>query len=505
MKLLENTKFILLFLIFLSLITIDYNIKIINSDLLMLGPSVEKMIDNSLYANDFTITVHKQIYPDGFKYLILIFTIITKDQGISNLILSIIFKILFVLSMYKLLLYLLKDKKQAFLGAALSILTYHGIPGWQFGIAQIVPQMLVDTFYPLMFYLTFKSLKDIKYIYYVFIITGILFYIHPLSIPPLLLFIFIIFVFYGRKEYKHFILAGLLFLVIISPAIIKSKSATFFKNDELYFNIVEKRVAEVHLPELSFGTIKLILLSFLGLLGYYFKEEKNKEDKAILYWIIGLIIVFFILSLLMKQFKLLYSIEPTRYPRFLILFSFIYLAPLLKKLKKISKIIPLLIILLLFILSWQFSHIFLILPGINNVFCSSLNNTKNVWSCMPQQQKITYPKEVKQVCEWLKENTQKDDVITVPLSWGERYRYCSKRAIITSWKDGGISILSREAAFNWIERYNLANDAYSNNSVQKFREIKNKYNSTYIVTENSQKLNFTILYRTNNSYVYKIT
>ena len=292
--------------------------------------------------------------------------------------------------------------------------------------------------------------------------------------------------------------------MIISPAIIKSKSATFYKNDPLYFNIIEKRVSEVHFPELSFGTIKLIIILFLGLLGYYFKEEKTKEDKAILYWALSLIIVFFILSILMKKFKLLYSIEPTRYPRFLILFSFIYIAPLLKKLKKISIIIPLAIISLLFILSWQFSHIFLILPGVNNIFCNSLNNTKDVWSCMPQEQKITYPNSVKQVCEWLKNNTQKDDVIIVPLAWGERYRYCSKRAIVTSWKDGGISVLSREAAFNWLYRYNLVNDAYSNSSIQIFREIKYKYNTNYIITENLQELNFTVLYKNNNSYIYKI-
>lgn len=206
----------------------------------------------------------------------------------------------------------------------------------------------------------------------------------------------------------------------------------------------------------------------------------------------------------MQYYKVLYSIEPTRYPRFIVFFMFLYLVPLLKRLKKITFMLPIALILILFIISWQFSHIFLVAPGINGLFCSSFGYPKDFWSCKSYQEKITYPVETKDVCTFLLNNTQKDDIIIVPPGGGEKYRFCSKRAIFTSWKDGGISVLSREAAINWLNRYNLANDAYFNSSIKKFREIKKLYNATYVVTEDSQELNFTQLFKANNSYVYLI-
>ncbi|MDO8611033.1 MAG: hypothetical protein Q7R95_10940, partial [bacterium] len=393
--------------------------------------------------------------------------------------------------------------------------------------------------------------------YYIsFIILGLMYNLHVISVNFVLAMFFLDILFRIKTiGVKKIIIMFLLFLLTALPVLVWkfAGEGLDFSVNRQWFDIVSKgflfHLFNLFSSNLMLNTLTFSALSLIILFVITIKKQKLTEiNQIIIHFVLAasgvIMAVFFTSNLGIYPATIIIQSQILRIGIFILLFAYLYcindvvISYQSKKIKTISFIF-LITAILFFIspvmsliaylihkyLSKKLTRIFIIINIIIFVISLIIGNIINVWQ---PGINIFYRKDKQtDVQIWILRNTPKDTVlITPPYTWwfyNVEWRVLTERSNLVSLSD------LLEVAFSprhikwWKPRFEdiapgalsqfkdnvfdnimITKEAYYKLKTEDFLRIAKKYNASYLVVETAYKYNFSIVYKNEEFTVYKI-
>ncbi|KKQ08296.1 MAG: hypothetical protein US19_C0028G0014 [Candidatus Daviesbacteria bacterium GW2011_GWB1_36_5] len=489
-------------------------------------PYIIKLNNPNFFGNDLLFT--QSSYTSSVFYWV----IANLNRFLSLQVIFIagyfIFQSVFFHAVYRLALYLTKNKTMA-LASLLPFL----LPKFIGGTANFT-------------YDTFFGHRSVGTIFFIFYLTDLLkknyikavlmasigLWFHPLSIiPNIFLLPSLIISSKNIHKFKILVHTFLIFLLFTTPFIYLSKSNVLnnFSSlfDEQWFSIIKSRDKYLFISTWSmtgWAALGLYMVPLVIFIKNLDKYLRNTLKKVLIISLVVFITNAFILDVLkipaIAQFQLVRSIMPIAYLG-LILTSYLLYS------KRFWQLVPGLFAFITLSINAFTTFLFLITIYFIFSIKTKLDTTNNLHSRLVLValiatvtfyfigssglnlgkiiNRLQFPKEKSDwinVQSWAKLNTSTQDIFLVPPDT-TGFRIFSERPIIGDIKDGAAVVYSPEFAKQWYSRMSkLA--GYSSFDKQQFLNLRSELYFNYIVTKNSQILNFETVYRNPSFNVYKI-
>jgi len=371
---------------------------------------------------------------------------------------------------------LFKNRYWAFLLSISSLAYFRTFVGNIWGIYYVIPRITFQVLLPYILSLVFIWRHHPKRWLWVMAMTGALVYVHPVSTPAWGLAIWLGYAFSmpsdwnTARRFKHLLLMGLVFLIVIMPFAIHYLSihthgevtnyqevlkAMEYRYDEGYFKL---NVAfGDFLDTLIYETPSISLLGIIGLaVGLFLinDKESRSEFRIILGWVIGLLIVAAVIPLAdhtiarsLEQLPLqLDLIRSLRYMfPILIILTIGGLWGISEKVNFNNQInwFPIERLVLIISLVW----------GFNWLYQHPIPHLGKAVTCWTRGEFYCPISEYKQdkiaILDEIRDNTPPGSSV-LPAQMSLEVRYYSLRSVVFAYKDGGIlGYSSPENLLNW--------------------------------------------------------
>lgn len=439
-------------------------------------PLSYRLTKDSFFENDVMVNMLLANYPVKiFNFIAQIYNIF-GDMFLTLVFLTLMLKTIFVFSTYLLSKLLLKNNNAALLATAfLSFTHFMGIE--EVGISQTIWKTFVFAFVPLIFYIFLKYGKNKLVSPLLFASLGVLVYFHSYSAVPIALLLF--YSLFKEKGYKSLLLCSIVFAIFFIPYFLTAfagKSAFALELSQLSGIVYQLPLAG--LKSIS----KYFVVIALGL----FAMRKNKQA---LHWTILLSAysAISIFSFFSEEVLMIGFFRAFRYALyFLFMFSALFVVNVYDRKGIMAKITAVLLAIAIFL---PFSSIYYssafkgITSPVSNIYLDNISDVISLGS-------------------WLEQNTEKGDILLIPPDWNT-IRVWSKRAVVITKGDVGMSVWSRSLADVSKKRYDEVAELYASGTAEQFLDAAKKYNASYIITFN-KTLDLTMLKQVGKFRVYGV-
>jgi len=363
--------------------------------------------------------------------------------------------------------------------------------GEVWGMYETIPRFLFQALLPFLLAAVVHNGKKIRHWPWLLAMTGLLVYIHPVSLPPWgLAILFSLYIMASdvpwRTRVVRLIISSLFFLIIISPFVFNYFSNTNFGSQ---VNVDYKAVREIMLQRFNFGLInlrvglkdfiKIIMLSnwlnitlwilvFIGGVGLFIKKRKTEHDwngYVLATWWVGILIISVFLpvvdQLITSALKRTpFEVELIRNIRYfiplLIISAFYILSELMSiisvEIKSImsSRVFIGIFVGSLLMLAWMIRYDFFKNPSISNN--ASCWKSGELVCSLPDQKMIDQRYDL---LDAVKLSTPVGSrILCTEMSTCLAIRYHSLRPLVYNYKDGASFIYTNfEDLLDWWELY----------------------------------------------------
>ena len=511
---LEHKKYLLFILVIMLILTslyaLNFNIITSHGDNSLYVSLANKILDPELYEKDFFLNQYTRILPYSFALILSILITIFQSVKFAYLILYFFLFLTFLISIYFLAFYIIKNKTAAFLVTLINIPGKRILGGSYWGLTStIIPQIIVLALSPIILLFFLKNYKDYKKILILYFILGLLANIHFLSVAILIFILSVTYFLNNRnlKSIKFLFLFVLVFIIGALPYIIFQSPSTEISSLE----VLKIRAAVAFITPLKI--IKFIGYSIfaiiLGLIGYNLKNKKNKkETDTLMKYFLSASIFLVLISLVTSQITSLLKVQIARASSYILLFLYIYsgyfMYLLILKKGALAKAILPILILLLMILPVPTSNNNLIPTFIQDKYKNIYDNFKyNFYPDLGDFVDVNDDREsFYDLSSWANKNTLKNSLFLVPPGF-EAFRSEAKRSVLVTQKDGGVSLYSSYGD-KWYNLYKKLIEIYKTGSTKEFNDFAKENDVDYIITEKDTNLVLKKEYENKRYIVYSI-
>jgi len=310
-------------------------LKSASADIVLIVTFAKKLINNSLYSNDYFLSNFYNFYPKPFLSVVAFFISVFGSLERGLLVFAIITNIILWFSLYFLLFSVSKNKFWSIIITLCAL--FYTRPAYQttwwgaFRPSGMIPRNLILAFTPLLVWY-FMKFKDNKRIVYLFAFLGILTNLHSMSSLHLSIWFGVSYLLLGgvKKKIPILIKSGLWWLVLSSPYIYSYLTSSF-KAADVPAHIIEYRLSGYFLPKLEvvINTGKAFLVPLvLGIVGYILSRKfvKGTQKKTISALFFGNLLVVLI-GLVLQKYGILVEFQFLRVTVYL--YIIIYLSVML--------------------------------------------------------------------------------------------------------------------------------------------------------------------------------
>lgn len=426
-----------------------------SDDLNFMLPLSYRLTKDEFFANDAMVNMLLSTYPVKiFNFIALIYNIF-GDMFFTLLLLTLLLKTIYIFSTYLLSRLLLKNRNAALLATFfLSFTHFMGIE--EIGVSQTIWKTFVFAFVPLIFYIFLNYHKNKFVSPLLFAFVGALLYIHSYSALPIALLLF--YSLLKEKDYKSLLFCSVIFAIFFFPYFL----ANFAGKSSFALELAPLSGIVYQLP---LSAAKSILKYFVVIVIGLYAMRKNKQ---VLSWalLLSAYSAISIFSLFSEEILMIGFFRAFRYALyFLFMFSALFVVWMWQKKSNAKKFVAVLIAVVIFL---PFSSIYYssafkgITSPADSIYLDNINDAIALGS-------------------WLEQNTEKGDILLIPPDWNT-IRVWSKRAVVVTAGDVGMSVWSRSLADVSKKRYDEVACLYASGTAEQFLDAAKKYNTSYIVT-----------------------
>ena len=431
-----------------------------NNDQMLQIPSIYRLSNEKLFANDPIIGEYINIYPTLLFSLMANVYNISSNMMFSYFIVFLILKTVFIISVFLLSNLLLKSRNAAII-ATLFLSFTHFMGADEIGLTEVVPKNFAFAFMPLIFYLFLKDRE--KYKTPCFLMLGILSLFHIFSTMPVV--IMFCYSYISKNQYRKIIWPLAIFLLLAVPYMLLTQNSTGGSIDSSIASIVPYAN-----PLNGFVTIAKYLPIIIGGIAIVFLERKSKKPRFDSMEFIRWFVIITVYSLVSAAG--LFSIKLSlltfyRAFKYAIFFSLIFISPFIyscissgKNKKRIIGAIA------LFTVMFYFSSLFY------SSFAGGFVKSQSQYSSEIGN--------VIKISKWIDNNIEKNETIMSPPDWGVIRIWSKRQTVIT---DADIYILKfSQDKFPDRKFYDDVIDAYAQNDANAIINLAKQKNIKYAVT-----------------------
>ncbi|MBI2107396.1 hypothetical protein HYT57_05420 [Candidatus Woesearchaeota archaeon] len=461
--------------------------------------------DPTLYQKDLLISKTLKDVPTPF------YTLVGKlseflDKDLLFFFIYILTRALLIISIFFLAYTLFSDKIVAYLSVIILLL----IRGFLVLASYDILDKIVFPFFLAVPLLLFSLAFFLRNKYFISsIILAVATYLHATTSFFILMLYGFYFILNYKKIDKKIILSLFAFLIIASPILYQSFSATSSSviNLEEWLNFIELRVSGHFFP--FSWQVEVYMLFFLLIIMFLISFKHKPEEsihKKITIFSIGTLILFLIGLIFTELYPVKGVIQASLF-RGIVIFRviiFMYIINHIVKSVKSNSTKYTSYLMILFLLSASIIPFFV--GAQKGVFSNiSIEKESNEWE---------------DVSLMAKELTSKDSLFITP-TFSLGFAYLSERSEFINWKNSGVGVYSTSYVSEAIKRFELVckhdfsfssrtelveecTDGYKNLNENDLKNAKDIYGVTHIITEKPKDLNLRKIYENKKYTIYEL-